>query len=172
MSDALQPAAADGPIEVGSRSGRPPRGRFASRRLKLFIVLAALGVGVGYLAVMAARSGTAYYVTPSELLQRPSAGTEYRVGGRIVPGSIQWDSAHKVVHFRLADASESQAYAIAAGSPTVTVAYDGVVPNLFADKAFVVIGGRYAAADQFTADSLVIKHESEFITEKKESVGQ
>jgi cytochrome c-type biogenesis protein CcmE len=171
MTEVAREAADPAGYEVGSRSRRPP-GRFGSRRLKLFIVLAALGLGVGYLAVMAARSGTAYYVTPSELLQKPSQGTEYRVGGRIVPGSIQWDSAHKVVHFLIADASETQAYSIAGGSPTVGVAYDGVVPNLFAEKAFVVLGGRYAGADQFAADSLVIKHESEFITEKKESVGQ
>lgn len=158
-------AAIGSSLPSGRRSGR-----LGSRKLKLFLVLAALGAGIGYLAVIAAKSGTAYYVTPSELTREAREGVNYRLGGRVVPGSIAWDTDRKNVSFRVADGSESVAWEIEDRAQELPVTYSGVVPNLFEERAFVVVGGTYSPGGVFEADSLIIKHESEFITERRESL--
>src|SRR5437867_13091082 len=78
------------------------RSLLSTRRFKLLVVLVAFAAGIGYLAVIAARSGTSYYVTPTELLANPTTGVDYRLGGRVVPNTIRWDTEHKVVHFQIA----------------------------------------------------------------------
>jgi cytochrome c-type biogenesis protein CcmE len=147
----------------------PPR---FSRRFKLFTVLALLGAGIATLAFIAARSGTAFYVTPAELVTTAEQGVDYRLGGRIVPGTISWDDQHRFVRFSLTEAAETEAYGIKNGAPTIPVSYEGVVPDLFAERAFVVVGGTYSPASGFSAETLIIKHESEFIAERERSLEQ
>lgn len=144
--------------------------RAFSRRLKLVLALGVLGIGIATLAIIAGRSGTQYYVTPSELLANNDARTEYRLGGRVVPGSIEWDTEHKTVRFLVTDGSETEPFAIKEGAPEIPVVYADVIPDLFEERVFVVLGGKYGASTGFDARSLVIKHESEFITERKESL--
>jgi cytochrome c-type biogenesis protein CcmE len=143
-----------------------------SRRVKLTLVLAILGCGIGALAFIAARSGTEFYVTPTEIVATGKPGIDYRLGGRVVPGSIQWDDAHTFVRFAITDGDETEAYGITPGAPTIPVVYDGVVPDLFEERAFVVLGGRYSPTAGFAASSLIIKHESEFIKERERSLEQ
>ena len=47
----------------------------------------------------------------------------------------------------------------------ISVAYDGVVPNLFTANAFVVVDGSLHADGHFDASRLVIKHENEFFSD-------
>ncbi len=142
------------------------------RRLKLFIVLAALGGGIATLAIVALRSGTQFYVTPSEIVASGRQGVDYRLGGRVVPGSIQWDVDRQFVRFAVTDAADTEAYGIRPNAPAIPVTYADVVPDLFEERAFVVLGGRYSPNGGFAAESMIIKHESEFITERERSLGQ
>jgi cytochrome c-type biogenesis protein CcmE len=160
-SDTLPPVAVE-----------PPNNGSVSRRVKLTLVLAILGCGIGALAFIAARSGAEFYVTPTEIVATGKPGVDYRLGGRVVPGSIQWDSGHTFVHFLITDAADTEAYGIKPNAPTIPVIYDGVVPDLFEERAFVVLGGRYSSNAGFAASSLIIKHESEFIKERERSLGQ
>ncbi len=68
------------------------------------------------------------------------------------------------------DGSETEPFAIKEGAPEIPVVYADVIPDLFEERVFVVLGGEYGASTGFDARSLVIKHESEFITERKESL--
>ena len=44
------------------------------------------------------------------------------------------------------------------------ISYDGVKPNLFGPGAFVIVEGVADSPGHLAASSVIIKHESEFIT--------
>ncbi len=147
-----------------------PRTRFGSRRFRLALVLLALAGGIAYLAVIAARSGTAFYVTPTELLRDTEPGAVYRLGGRVIPDSIDWGDG--ALRFRIGDGDPARSFTFETGGQWLPVSYSGVVPDLFAERAFVVVEGTYTREGGFDASSLIIKHESEFLSERKKAAGE
>lgn len=128
---------------------------FASRRARLLAVLGVSTVAISVLAVSAAGSSISYYVTPEEFAQQLDVqGTRWRVGGRVVEGSIVEQQGRPVSFDIQGDRGER-----------MTIAYDGVKPNLFGPRAFVVVEGTADAPGRLRASSVITKHESEFVTD-------
>ena len=114
----------------------------------------ALVAVVGYLAVTGARDSMTYYYTPDELAAKLAAEPSTRelaarVGGRVVPGSVRYDTRTLDLRFTIVD--------IASGRTRYEVHYNGPIPDTFQEGRDVVAEGRINAAGTFEATSVLTK---------------
>jgi cytochrome c-type biogenesis protein CcmE len=86
-----------------------------------------------------------YYVTVDELAAR-SATSPARVGGAIVPGSIQWDDAARTMHFQ-----------IAGNNTKLDIVYRGPVPDSFRDGMTTIVDGSRTSSGVFVATSVAVR---------------
>lgn len=130
------------------------RGLFSSRRARLVAILVVATVAISVLAVSAAGSSLSYYVTPDEFAKQINVQDKrWRVGGRVVEGTIVEENGRPV---SFVIQSED-------GLQQMNISYDGIKPNLFGPRAFVIVEGVADAPGHLNASSVIIKHESEFI---------
>ena len=112
------------------------------RRRWLLVIAVALAVGLSYAAYSLVIHTGADYLTVSELMSQAESlhDQQLRVGGKIVPGSIDWDDKAKVMRFGLTDDRESLA-----------IVYEGIVPDSFKPGTDLVVEGRYRPDGVFEA---------------------
>lgn len=124
-----------------------------TRRSKIalggLVILAALG---GLIAT-GVRQSVVYFVTPSELraAEGQTAGKAYRLGGMVLPGSLQQDHATRQASFALSD-----------GKATVPVRFQGIPPDLFGEGRGAVVEGTVGADGVFRASTIMAKHSEEY----------
>jgi cytochrome c-type biogenesis protein CcmE len=94
-----------------------------------------------------------YFLTPSELVAKGTSAydTPLRLGGQVVPGSVQWDAPSVDLRFVMQD-----------GKAQVPVHSRGAPPQMFRDGIGVVVEGRYSAKGTFEATNLLVKHSNEY----------
>ncbi len=111
-----------------------------NRRRRL-IIGAAVVVGLlVYLAATGLRSSS-YYVTVSELKAKGPSDRVVRVAGKVVEGSIRWDSRTMTLTFEITDEGDR-----------LPVVYHGPRPDMLRDGAEVVVEGRYTEEGIFTVN--------------------
>ncbi len=122
-----------------------------ARRLRFILVFVVLASGIGWLVARGAREQVHYYVTVSELLSKePGADLRgLRLSGIVEPGSIQKEALE--LNFRVSD-----------GARAIPVAYDGVVPDTFAESGEVVVEGTLGPNGVFHANFLMAKCPSKY----------
>ena len=101
-----------------------------------FVVGAALiAVAVSYLVWAGIRTTAVYYFELDEFLaaRTAHAGEAMRVKGWVRTGTIQWDPATNKLAFELARKD---------GSGGVPIAFQGILPDMFAEGREVVVEGR------------------------------
>jgi cytochrome c-type biogenesis protein CcmE len=105
-----------------------------------FLVGALLIVGsVGFLIAEGVKETGVYFLTPAELAAKTSAdptfvdNVGFKVGAKVVPGSIRRDDASRTIDFQVSD-----------GVKTYPVTYRGLVPDTFTDAndIEVIVEGR------------------------------
>jgi cytochrome c-type biogenesis protein CcmE len=102
-----------------------------------FTLGAVLIVGsVGYLMASGIKETGQYFLTPSELAQKSAADPSFydlgmKVGARVVPGSVEKETATQTLRFRITD-----------GTVTYPVLFRGLPPDTFTDSVEVVVEGR------------------------------
>ena len=105
-----------------------------------FIVGAALIVGsVGFMIAEGVKQTGVYFLTPAELAAKAAGDSTFvenvgfKLGGKVVPGSIRRDPAGRRIDFQVSD-----------GIKTYPVTYRGLVPDTFTDASDieVVVEGR------------------------------
>lgn len=132
----------------------------ASRRARLVAILVVATVAISVLAVSAAGSSISYYVTPDEFAKQIDVQDKrWRVGGRVVEGSIVEESGRPSSFIIQSEDGLQQ----------MSVSYAGVKPNLFGPRAFVIVEGTADSPGHLQALSVIIKHESEFVTDADEA---
>ena len=116
-------------------------------RLKFIIAIAVIALTVSYLVYGGVRDTMVYYLTVEELkAQVPTVyDSRVRVSGTVVPGTIIKDT-NGALEFQITD-----------GTQIIDVAYDGIVPDIFADDVEAVVEGVYAKNDVFEAEILLAK---------------
>jgi cytochrome c-type biogenesis protein CcmE len=120
-----------------------------------FVAGALVLVGVvGYLAVTGMKDSMMYYYTPDELAAKVAADPSARalgakVGGRVVPGSVQYDPRTLDLRFTIVD--------IASGRTTYPVHHNGPLPDTFEEGRDVVVEGRLDANGAFQATTVLTK---------------
>jgi len=117
-----------------------------------------LGCGIvatmgGLLIVgMTQPGGASYYYTVSEFVAEPERAADgFRINGKVGTGSIVRAASGQDVSFVVTD-----------GSASLSVRYQGIVPDTFVDDADVVVEGRLAPDGTFDAHTLLAKCPSKY----------
>lgn len=119
--------------------------------LVLFILLAtASAVG---LTTYALQQNINLFYSPLQIAggEAPS-GTRIRAGGMVVDGSIKRAEGSLKVNFDITDYQE-----------TVTVTYDGILPDLFREGQGIVAQGELNSEGVFIADEVLAKHDEQYM---------
>lgn len=142
---------------TGLRRRLTTRGPLSSRRGRLVVILAVASLAISVLAVQ--KFDGSYYSTPEEFAQViDDDGRRWRVGGRVVDGTIVERNGRPISWLIEGDEGE-----------TMEVAYEGVVPSLFGPRVFVVVEGEAAGPGRLDASTVIIRHEAEFVTDADDS---
>jgi cytochrome c-type biogenesis protein CcmE len=120
-------------------------GRTGVRRGRVIVALALIVGSLGWVAFKGLGSSLVYYRTPSEILATPDVGQPARLGGFVLPGTVQ--HLGSTIRFVVTD-----------GTTSMTVIDTGGVPALFRANQGVVVEGTYAADGTFHADTVLVKH--------------
>ena len=135
---------------VAPRVAKTARSSRRSRRTKVWVAAIIVALALGYLGYSAFRTMTGlYYMTISELeVYVPKVPNEMvRVGGPVVPGSIQYNSREGRISFKIAEEK--------APGKTIAVSYKGEVPDTFRPGLTVILVGTYSPEQRFL-DSVVL----------------
>lgn len=125
------------------------------KRKKRFIIGGTIiFLAMAYLVYAGMRDSMVYYLKVGELYAQKETyrGEGVRLGGKVVEGSIEWNSSNRVLQFLVTDGKEK-----------IPVRYKGVIPDTFKDGAEVVVEGVYVPEEPFMATVLMAKCPSRYI---------
>lgn len=133
--------------------------RRKSRLTVILLVLLGVSVAAG-LMMYALRSNIDLFYTPSEIVygknddekQRPQVGQRIRVGGMVVAGTVERDAKSLKVKFDLNDIG-----------PSITVEYEGILPDLFREGQGIVAQGVLKAPTLLVASEVLAKHDENYV---------
>jgi cytochrome c-type biogenesis protein CcmE len=113
-------------------------------------------LGLGYvsltLVTVAMKDSIVFFHTPKELAEKHiPAGKRIRLGGLVAEGSLT-RVAGMLVDFAITD-----------GVKTIPVSYTGILPDLFREGQGVVAEGKLDDAGHFIADSVLAKHDENYM---------
>ena len=124
------------------------------RRKRLLLVGGVL-LGVGLATVFATRAfreNLSYFYDPTQVVSgQAPRGRAIRVGGMVTKGSVQRAPGSLDMRFTVTDFRNS-----------VTIAYTGVLPDLFREGQGVIAHGRLDANGLFVADEVLAKHDEKY----------
>lgn len=126
-----------------------------ARHKRFGIVLVGLvALGAVTALVMSALEGNlSYFFSPSEVAEgKAPADRVFRLGGLVEAGSVQREEGSMTVNFVVTDMAQR-----------VTVAYSGILPDLFAEGQGVVAQGRMGADKVFVAQEVLAKHDETYM---------
>ncbi|WP_066555208.1 cytochrome c maturation protein CcmE [Croceicoccus bisphenolivorans] len=132
------------------------------QRLVLVVLALAVLIGAVLLAIWGLRGQASYFYVPSDIASDPpETGRAVRLGGMVQEGSIQTLPDGVTVAFVVGD-----------GKATVPVRYTGITPDLFVEGSGVVADGRLDADGTFVADSLLAKHDENYMPRELEDMSK
>ncbi|WP_109356699.1 cytochrome c maturation protein CcmE [Sphingorhabdus sp. EL138] len=130
------------------------------QRLALAVLALVALVGAGLLAAFALQDQANYFYTPSDIVQKqPEVGQAIRLGGMVQKGSIQRADDGVTVTFTVHDGASFQ-----------PATYTGITPDLFVEGSGVVADGKLTADGLFVADTLLAKHDENYIPRELEGI--
>jgi len=122
------------------------------KRLSLIAAAGAVLAVAAGLILFALSDKIVFFYTPGDIeKQGITAGTRVRIGGIVENGSVKRDEALNV-EFRVTDNEKS-----------LTVRYKGILPDLFREGQGVVAEGVYAGAQRVMADTVLAKHDENYM---------
>ena len=107
-----------------------------------------LGFGVFFL-LSALNSNIVYFIDPTELISKKKTDQRLRLGGLVKSNSIKIIGTK--IQFQITD-----------GNNSVTVNYNGSLPDLFKENQGVIVQGVYDS-NIFKADTLLAKHDENYM---------
>ena len=125
------------------------------RRQRLVLVgLLVAGVGIAVsLALLALQENINLFFSPSQVVAGEApVGSHFRLGGMVVDGSVSRAGESLEIRFDLTDTAN-----------TVTVAYTGILPDLFREGQGIVAQGRVDDNGLFTATQVLAKHDETYM---------
>lgn len=126
------------------------------RKRRLMFVLSiviGLGAAVG-LALFAMQQNINLFYSPEEIASgKAPVGPLIRVGGLVVKGSVKRDPDSLKVMFDLTDNADS-----------VTVSYEGILPDLFREGQGIVTMGNLQEDGSFVASEVLAKHDENYMS--------
>ncbi|MDG2961005.1 cytochrome c maturation protein CcmE [Bisgaard Taxon 10/6] len=133
--------------------------RRKSRLKVVLFILLGVSVAAG-LMMYALRSNIDLFYTPSEVVngkqndtsQKPEVGQRIRVGGMVVAGSVKRDAKSLKVRFDVNDIG-----------PSITVEYEGILPDLFREGQGIVAQGTLIEPTVLQASEVLAKHDENYV---------
>ena len=123
------------------------------QRLLLAMIAVCALIGAGLIAAAALREEASYFYTPTTLANANVApGKAIRLGGMVQKGSIVRAADGVSITFTVQDKDKTQ-----------KVAFRGITPDLFVEGSGVVADGRLGPDGIFIADSLLAKHDENYV---------
>lgn len=125
------------------------------RRKRLFAVIAIVaGVGAAAaLAKVALQDNLLFFYDPSQVAAGEApTGRTFRIGGMVTQGSVERTPGTLDVRFVVTDYKHS-----------ITVRYDGLLPDLFREGQGVVAHGKLSESGEFIADEILAKHDENYM---------
>ena len=121
------------------------------RAVFIGVGVAVLGIAV-LLVLFALRDTIVFFHTPSEVTAKQiPAGKRIRLGGLVAQGSLKRGEG-LTVGFAITDTVQ-----------TIPVSYTGILPDLFREGQGVVAEGKLDQAGRFIADSVLAKHDENYM---------
>jgi cytochrome c-type biogenesis protein CcmE len=122
------------------------------RRLSLIaLALAVLGTAAG-LVLFALNDTIVFFYGPTDVVEKAiKPGTRFRIGGLVKEGSIQ-RGPDQTIRFEVTDTNRA-----------VPVTYRGLLPDLFREGQGVVAEGALQPSGEFRADSVLAKHDENYM---------
>lgn len=132
----------------------PPRRKWSRKQRRLALIAAAgavLCLAAG-LVLFAMRDTIVFFYGPTEIVEKGlQPGTRMRLGGLVEAGSVTRGPAQRVT------------FAVTDSKTTMTVSYDGLLPDLFREGQGVVTEGVFEGQGRFKADSVLAKHDETYM---------
>ncbi len=123
------------------------------RLVILLFIVAGVSVAVG-LALVVLQENINLFYTPTEIANGDAPGnTLIRAGGMVVDGSVKRDSNSLKVEFQLTDYAK-----------TITVQYEGILPDLFREGQGIVTQGKINREGSFQAIEVLAKHDENYMS--------
>ena len=121
------------------------------RLIKFLLSLIVLAISI-LIIVYNLRDNIVYFYSPSELQDLNTSDVRIlRLGGLVSTGSIQ--SEPNGIHlFKINDGNEE-----------ISVKFEGILPNLFAEDKGVVVEGKYIKDELFIALKVLAKHDENYM---------
>lgn len=133
--------------------------RRKSRLSLILFVVIGIAIASG-LVMYALRSNIDLFYTPSEVVNgkngdahsKPEVGQRIRVGGMVVAGTVKRDTKSLKVKFDVNDIG-----------PSITVEYEGILPDLFREGQGIVAQGVLAEPTLLQATEVLAKHDENYV---------
>ncbi len=123
------------------------------RRLTFILTGLVLLGAAAALVLIAFEDSLVFFYIPSDLAEKDiPEGRRFRIGGLVEEGSVTRLADGLTVSFRVTDLSE-----------TVPVTYKGMLPDLFREGQGVVAEGHLDASGVFTAETILAKHDENYM---------
>jgi len=114
--------------------------------------LAALGAAAG-LVLYAFQGNVVFFFTPSQVAANEAPRERaFRIGGLVEAGSVKRQKDGLTVRFNVTD-----------NAKTVSVAYSGILPDLFREGKGVVAQGKLGPDGVFLATQVLAKHDENYM---------
>ena len=120
-----------------------------------------IGLAVSYLVYAGIRETSVYYLKIDEFAARKGglAGEDLRVAGRVQHGTMNWNPRTLDLSFRLGGFDKD-------GTPATVVpldvAFNGILPDMFAEGRDVIVEGVYQGGDRFVARTILTSCPSKY----------
>ncbi len=126
------------------------------RKKKLIMVstsLVSVFAIVGLLLFAMGNSADAFYAPQQIANDEAPVNRLIRIGGLVVEGSVKRDPDSLKVQFDLTD-----------HAATVTVAFEGILPDLFREGQGIITLGRLTSKSNFVAEEVLAKHDETYMS--------
>jgi cytochrome c-type biogenesis protein CcmE len=125
------------------------------KRRRLWIVVAC-GIGLGSataLVLIAFNDNLVFFVSPSDLAKSGPIRRTVRLGGLVEQGSV----------VRASGGTTATTFRVTDGTQSVTVTYNGILPDLFREGQGVVTLGTLKPDGTFLASEVLAKHDETYM---------
>ena len=127
----------------------------AKNKSRLYFVIALLlGVVIAAsLIIYGLSKNMVYFYTPTQVINKEAPiNKSIRVGGMVVSGSIIKSKSSLNVIFQINDLKN-----------TISISYDGFLPDLFGENQGVVVTGSLDSKSNFVANEVLAKHDENYM---------
>lgn len=126
-----------------------------ARHQRIALILAGLAIlGLATALVLSAfQSNLVFFFTPTQVANGEAPkGKSFRIGGLVKEGSLRREADGVTLRFMVTDTDRE-----------MTVAYKGILPDLFREGKGVVAQGKLGDDGLFTASEVLAKHDENYM---------